>query len=156
MKTKGRYVFDTGVIVSALLLKDSKARQAFDLALDHGVILLSLPTVRELNEVLSRPRFDRYLLREERERFLAALVLEAVFIEINENVKACRDPKDDMFLELAVNGSATCIVSGDKDLLDLNPFRAIPIVKPDEFIHLLRFGQEKNTLLVQISRSEPY
>ena len=129
MKTKGRYVFDTSVIISALLLKDSKPRQAFDWALDHGVILLSLPTLKELSDVLSRPKFDRYLLREERERFLAALVLEAVFIEINENVKACRDSKDDMFLELAVNGSATCIVSGDKDLLDLNPFRAITIIK---------------------------
>jgi hypothetical protein len=141
MRTKGRYVFDTSVVVSALLLKDSKPRQAFDLALDHGVILLSLPIVKELNAVLSRPKFDRYLLREERERFLAALVLEAVFIEINENVKACRDPKDDTFLELAVNGSATCIVSGDKYLLELNPFRSIPIIEPDEFISLLRSGR---------------
>lgn len=145
MKTKGRYVFDTSAIISALLLKDSKPRQAFDLALDQGVILLSLPTLKELNDVLSRPKFDRYLLQEERERFLAALVMEAVFIEISENVKACRDPKDDMFLELAVNGSATCIVSGDNDLLDLNPFRAIPIIKPDEFIHLLQSGQGKNS-----------
>jgi predicted nucleic acid-binding protein len=51
-----------------------------------------------------------------------------------------------MFLELAVNGSATCIVSGDNDLLDLNPFRAIPIIKPDEFIHLLQSGQGKDSL----------
>jgi putative PIN family toxin of toxin-antitoxin system len=141
MKTEGRYVFDTSVIVSALLLKDSKPRQAFDLALNHGVILLSLPVVKELNDVLSHQKFDRYLFREERERFLAALVREAVFIEINENVKACRDPKDDMFLELAVNGSATCIVSSDKDLLELNPFRSISIIKPDEFISLLRSGR---------------
>jgi putative PIN family toxin of toxin-antitoxin system len=94
-----------------------------------------------LNGVLSRPKFDRYLLREERERFLAALVLEAVFVEITENVKACRDPKDDMFLELAVNGSATCIISGDTDLLELNPFRGIPIIKPDEFISLFDPGR---------------
>jgi putative PIN family toxin of toxin-antitoxin system len=141
MKTEGRYVFDTSVIVSAFLLKDSKPRQAFDLALDHGVILLSLPIVKELNGVLSRPKFDRYLLREERERFLAALVLKAIFVKITENVKACRDPKDDMFLELAVNGSATCLVSSDKDLLDLNPFRAIPIMTPDEFIALFQPGR---------------
>lgn len=145
MKAKGRYVFDTSVIVSALLQKDSKPRQAFDLALDHGVILLSLPILKELNDVLSRPKFDRYLLRAERERFLAALVLEAVFIEINDNVKACRDQKDDMFLELAVNGSATCIVSSDKDLLEINPFRAIPIMTPDKFIALFQSGQEKTS-----------
>src|SRR4030042_6588623 len=138
MKTEGRYVFDTSVIVSAFLFKDSKPRQAFDLALDHGIILLSLPLVKELNGVLSRPKFDRYLLREERERFLAALVLEAVFVEITENVKACRDPKDDMFLELAVNGSATCLVSSAKDLLNLTPFRALRILNPDEFIALFQ------------------
>ena len=136
MKTEGRYVFDTSVLISALLLKDSKPSQAFNLALDHGIILLSLPIVKELNDVLSRTKFDHYLLRDERERFLAALVMQAVFIEINEKVRVCRDPKDDMFLELAVNGSATCIISGDTDLLKLNPFRSIPILKAVEFIHL--------------------
>jgi putative PIN family toxin of toxin-antitoxin system len=141
MKTERRYVFDTSVIVSAVLLKHSKPRQSFDLALDHGTILLSLPMMKELNDVLSRPKFDRYLLREERERFLAALVMEAVFIEITEKIKICRDPKDDMILELAVNGSATRIVSSDTDLLELNPFRSIPIVKPDEFISLTRSGR---------------
>lgn len=134
MKTKGRYVFDTSVVVSALLLKDSKPGRAFHLALDHGVILLSLPVVKELDAVLRRPKFDRYLLLEERERFLAALVLEATFVDVNERIHACRDPKDDMFLELAVSGAATCIVSSDEDLLQLNPFRGIPIVKPDEFL----------------------
>ena len=134
MKTKGRYVFDTSVVVSALLLKESKPGRAFHLALDHGVILLSLPVVKELDAVLRRPKFDRYLLLEERERFLAALVLEATFVEVNERIRACRDPKDDIFLELAVSGAATCIVSSDEDLLQLNPFRGIPIVKPDEFL----------------------
>jgi putative PIN family toxin of toxin-antitoxin system len=138
METEGRYIFDTNIIVSPLLLKDSKPRQAFDLALSHGSILLSLPIIKELNEELNRPKFDRYLLREERERFLTTLVLESVLIEISERFKACRDPKDDIFLELAVNGSATCIISGDKDLLELNPFRAIPILTPDKFIALFK------------------
>ncbi|PKN61910.1 MAG: putative toxin-antitoxin system toxin component, PIN family [Deltaproteobacteria bacterium HGW-Deltaproteobacteria-15] len=134
MKTETRYVFDTSVIVSALLIRDSKPRQAFDIALDHGVILLSLPTLKELSDVLSRPKFDHYLLIEERERFLAALVLEAVLIEVNETIKACRDPNDDKFLELAVSGQATRIISSDKDLRELSPFRTIPITTPDEFI----------------------
>jgi len=141
MKTKGRYVFDTNVIVSALLLKNSKPRQAFDLALDHGVILLSLLTLRELSEVLNRSKFDRYLLREERERFLAAVVREGVIVETNERISVCRDPKDDMILELAVNGLATCIISSDKDLLELTPFRTIPIVNPNDFISLIRAGR---------------
>ena len=134
MKSNGRYVFDTNVLMSALLFKDSKPGQVFYLVLDQGVILLSLPAVMELNEVLRRKKFERYLLEEERDRFLAALITEAIMVEITEHINACTDPKDDMFLELAVSGGATCIVSGDEHLLRLSPFRGIPIMKPDEFL----------------------
>lgn len=56
MKSNGRYIFYTNVLISALLFKNSKPGQAFYLALERGVILLSLPAVMELNEVLSRLR----------------------------------------------------------------------------------------------------
>ena len=58
-------------------------------------------------------------------------------IEIVERVTACRDPDDDMFLEVAVNGRATHIVTGDKDLLALHPFRGIPILTPADFLALI-------------------
>jgi len=67
-------------------------------------------------------------------RFLALLVKEATLVEVTQRVKECRDPKDDKFLELAVNGSADFIVSGDKDLQVLHPFRNIPILSPREFL----------------------
>ena len=51
-----------------------------------------------------------------------------------ERITACRDPKDDKFLELAVNGHADLIVSGDADLLTLNPFQGTPIVTPADFV----------------------
>jgi len=137
MKSSGRYVFDTNVLISALLFKDSKPGQAFYLALERGVILLSLPAVMELNEVLRRKKFERYLLEEERDRFLAALIMEATMVEIAEHINACADPKDDIFLELAVYGGATCIISGDEHLLKLHPFRGIPIIMPDDFLTLL-------------------
>ncbi len=71
-----RAVIDTNVIVSALLLKHSVPRQAFDLARQRGAILLSWPTIAELNDVLSRPRFDRYVMEDECRQFVAALVGE--------------------------------------------------------------------------------
>jgi predicted nucleic acid-binding protein len=58
----------------------------------------------------------------------------AELVAISERIAACRDPKDDKFLELAVSGKAEVIVSGDGDLLDLNPFRGIPIVTPATFV----------------------
>jgi uncharacterized protein len=55
-------------------------------------------------------------------------------VTISERIAACRDPKDDKFLELAVNGHADLILTGDKDLLVLNPFREIPIVSAATFV----------------------
>jgi putative PIN family toxin of toxin-antitoxin system len=129
-----RFVFDTNVIVSALLLKHSVSRQAIDMALGNGKLLLSLAIISELNDVLRRKQFDKYILEEERIQFLAVLVEEATLVEITESIAECRDPKDDMFLELAISGQATCIVSGDKDLLILHPFRGVPILTPKAFL----------------------
>jgi predicted nucleic acid-binding protein len=56
-------------------------------------------------------------------------------VTVVERIAACRDPTDDKFLELVVNGHADIIVTGDLDLLVLNPFRGIPIITPIAFSH---------------------
>ena len=134
MANRGRFVLDTNVIVSALLMKKSVARDALDRARAEGEILLSLTFIEELHDVLSRPAFDRYIDEEDRLRFLSLFIKEATLVEISEQIQECRDPKDDKFLELAVNGNATLIISGDKDLQVLNPFRNISIFSPREFL----------------------
>jgi len=131
-----RFVFDTNVIISAVLFNNSVPGQAFIRALDHGRILVSKALVRELSRVLGRDRFDRYVTREERDAFLSSLIRESSLIEISQAVQVCRDPEDDQILELAVNGNATYIVTGDADLLVLNPFRGIEVVTPAEFLKL--------------------
>ena len=131
-----RFVFDTNVIVSALLFNDSVPGQAFIRALNHGMILVSGALVGELSRVLGRDRFDRYVTREERDEFLESLIRESNLIEITEAVQVCRDPKDDQVLELTVNGNAAYILTGDADLLVLNPFRGVEIVTPAEFLKL--------------------
>jgi len=142
MPTDLRLVFDTSAIVSAVLLKQSVVRQAFDKAVEQGKLLVSQATVDEVNEVLRRKGFDKYVLEEERIEFVTALVREAILVEIAEKVSECRDPKDNKFLELAVSGKAACIVSGDDDLLSLHPFRGIPILTPRQF---LDYSWEKPT-----------
>jgi putative PIN family toxin of toxin-antitoxin system len=129
-----RCVLDTNVIVSAVLLAGSVPRQAFDKALDEGTILISAPVLLELTEVLSRRKLNKYFLEEERMRFLVALLKEIELIEITEAVNDCRDAKDNKFLELAASGRADYVVSGDEDLLVLNPFRGVPILTPREFV----------------------
>ena len=134
MKSNLRCVFDTNVLVSALLFDTSKPAQAFFTALRDGEVLLSADVISEISEVLGREKFRRYVTEEERSRFLRNLLQEAKLIEIEEKIQACRDPKDDKFLELVVNGSADCIVSGDDDLLTLNPFRDVEIITPSKLL----------------------
>ncbi len=129
-----RFVFDTNVIVSALLFNDSVPGKAFLRALDEGTVLISASLVRELSHVLSRERFDRYISREERDEFVDGLMRESELVEIVDPVSACRDPEDNRVLELAVNGNAKLIVTGDTDLLVLNPFRDVRIVTPADFL----------------------
>jgi uncharacterized protein len=138
MSSKICYVFDTNVIVSSLLFERSKPAQAFNYALNHGEILLSSELLAELSDVLGRKKFDRFVTSEERDEFLETFVDRAILIDIIEKVQECRDPKDDKILELALNGQAQYIVSGDKDLLVLNPFRAVKIVTAEEFLKLIQ------------------
>lgn len=130
------FVFDTNVVVSALIFNDSAPGQAFVKALEHGTILISRRFVTELRNVLGRSKFDRYITRTERDKFLETLIREAALIDVTKSIRACRDPKDNQILELAVSGDAALIVTGDNDLLVLNPFRGIGIVSPNEFLKL--------------------
>jgi uncharacterized protein len=134
MTSSLRFVFDTNTIVSALLLPDSKPRQALDRAQVRGKLLISMPALLELNEVITRDKFDKYVPEEKRKEFLAALIKQTEFLEVTEEITDCRDAKDNKFLELAVCGGADCIISGDGDLLVLHPFRGIPILQPGDFL----------------------
>lgn len=81
-----------------------------------------------------RGKFEKYLEEGEREGFEDLLYREARFVKVTETVQASRDPDDDKFLELAIAGGAEIIISGDKDLLLLDPFRDIRIVRPIVFV----------------------
>lgn len=134
MRNDRRYVFDTNTLVSAALFGGGTPGEAFRYALKTGVVLLSKATFEEIDEVIAREKFDDYLTAEERGAFIEALVDRSRFANPTEEVKACRDPDDDKFLELAVSENATCIVSGDLDLLELDPFQGIPIMEPADFL----------------------
>ncbi|NJL92086.1 MAG: putative toxin-antitoxin system toxin component, PIN family [Coleofasciculaceae cyanobacterium SM2_1_6] len=136
MRIKGRYVFDTNVVVSALLFENSNPSRALQSALRLGAVLLSPELLEELGAVLGRQKFDRFVSREQRDEFLEALVERSILVDVVEKVRECRDPKDDKILELALNGGADYIISGDRDLLVLSPFREVKIVTPEEFLRI--------------------
>ena len=129
-----RFVVDTNVLVSRLLAPRSTAAQAVDEALAQGSLLGSEETLAELAEVLARPKFDPYVSREDRCEFMRMLGGVMQIMPIIRRVAACRDPRDDKFLDVALAGEAAAIISGDKDLLVLTPWHGIPILTPAEFI----------------------
>jgi putative PIN family toxin of toxin-antitoxin system len=129
-----RAVFDTNVLVSALMFEQSTPAQAFFAALQGGEVLISAPLANEISTILHRNKFNRYFSEEQRESFLIALVQSSMLVEVTETIRACRDPKDNMLLELAVSGKADVIVTGDTDLLVLNPFKKIAVLQPEAFL----------------------
>jgi len=74
---------------------------------------------------LNRKKFNKYISWEERRIFLLKFISSSELVPITEKIQACRDEKDNKFLELAVSGNANIIVTGDRDLLVLNYFSGI-------------------------------
>jgi uncharacterized protein len=101
--------------------------------LDTNVLIKFVATERQLFEILARP-YLAPLIAPATLAWFSQLLAAAETVTLAERIAACRDPTDDKFLELAVNGRADVIVSGDADLLALNPFRDIPILTPAAFV----------------------
>ncbi len=134
MRILNRRVLGTNVFASAIIFPGSVPRQLVDDTLDRGVVLFSDVTMSELTEVLSRSKFDRYVSRQERRLFLGELERAAEFVPIIRLVRECRDPKDDKFLEVALNGRADAIITGDADLLAFHRWRGIEILSPATYL----------------------
>jgi putative PIN family toxin of toxin-antitoxin system len=134
LTTERRFVIDTSTLIGAALNKRGTPRQAVVRAIRRGQLLGSVATFRELEATLHRPKFDPYLRDEDREAFIGWMYGLTTIIPVTETIRACRDPKDDLFLEVAISGQADALLSSDHDLLVLNPFRGLPIVSPATFL----------------------
>lgn len=129
-----RVVIDTNVWVSRLLIADSVAARAVQWALSECEVMVSEASMEELADVLSRSKFDPYVSLEDRRRFIRAVLRVTTLAPVLSEVTDCRDHADNQFLALARDSESDCIVTGDSDLLALNPWRGIPIVRPAEFL----------------------
>ena len=136
--SKLRIILDTNILISGLLLSSSTSQQVFDIVTENEILLISESTFSEFYHTITRKKFDKYLSLEKRLQFLAKLRTKASLIEIAETISICRDVKDNKFLELGVSGNANFIITGDKDLLVLHPFRNIDITTLNEFFSRYR------------------
>lgn len=132
-----RVVVDTNVWVSYLLRPRNPLVEELDRLVRSSKLLYSRDTLSELVTVLTRSRFATYIDPEDVLAFATELSVKGEEVVINRQVRACRDPADDKFLELAVCGRADLIISGDSDLLDLHPFESIQILQVGAAARLL-------------------
>jgi putative PIN family toxin of toxin-antitoxin system len=129
------FVFDTSVLLSALFDAKSIPAEALKKARTSGALLISDETAAEYLQVFAREKFDKYVPSFYRFAFIENIIANALPVVIQTQIIACRDARDNKFLSLAVNGMAGYIISGDKDLLELHPFRDIPVLKPIDFLN---------------------
>ncbi len=127
-------IFDCNVLLSASIFKGSVPRLCLERSKKTDTIIASQKTFEEFRNVSLRSKFDKYLTLESRLEFILETQTFIKIIAVHHTVSICRDPKDNMYLELALSAKADCIVSGDPDLQVLNPFENIPIISPREFL----------------------
>lgn len=97
-----RFVFDTNTLISAVILPRSTPAFALQKAEKEGFLFASLTTFNELEEVIHRKKFDKYVPLETRLTFLHRYRSLTLFLPITQHVADCRDPKDNQFLDIAL------------------------------------------------------
>ncbi|QYU70294.1 putative toxin-antitoxin system toxin component, PIN family [Leptolyngbya sp. 15MV] len=120
-------VFDASTLVSTTFRGRGVPAQALAKAVNTDRLAISLATLAELIRVLHRPSLDRFVDPPQRDDLLAVLAARAIVCSPGDRVTDCRDPNDNIYLELALAAGAHAIVSSDADLLMLHPWRGIRI-----------------------------
>ncbi len=129
-----RVILDTNLWISYLISKRlSKIDELFDRK--DLILLFSEELLEEFVEVAGRAKFRKYFSVGNIEELLSLFDEFGEMVDVSSQVNLCRDPKDNFLLELAKDGNADFLVTGDKDLLVLNPFRGgVKIITPREFL----------------------
>lgn len=134
--TKPRVILDTNILISCSLKPNPTITHAVRFAMSQCTPLVSQATFDEFRNVTMRFVKRKRYTQPEANELLGAFLSAAEWISIFTIVQLCRDPKDDKFLELALNGEADYLVTGDKYLLALHPFEGTKILSPRDFIAL--------------------
>lgn len=132
-------VFDASSLVSAALKADSNPERALLRAITApNRLIVSAEVEAEYREVLSRPKFDRFVSIGRRQSILDIAIMAAERVEPTEIVRECRDPNDDKYLALAAAGKANIIVNSDvRHLLSMHPWRGISILSPVDSLRIM-------------------
>ena len=135
--TSLKLVIDTNILISAALSAQGAPAKLVQLALAQHRLVFSQATLNELRTRLYRPKFDRYISLENRERLLHDFKACALGLALGEPAVYSRDREDDRFIELALKAQAHYLVSGDKDLLEAPSLAGLRIVSVHQALDAL-------------------
>lgn len=131
---KIRIILDTNLWISFILTNDYSRLDTI-LRNKNIQLLVSIELLEEFIEVAQRPKFRKYFSGEDLSLLVSLIEKNAEIVAVKGNVQACRDPKDNFLLSLALDGKATHLITGDKDLLALNKFRNTKILTIQDFLN---------------------
>lgn len=125
-------VLDTNVLVSALGFGGTPLEAVLRTFEEDVQLLASEATLGELERVMAYDELP--FTAADRSEFLAILRREAQIMDPEGTVEVCRDPDDDKFLEVALSGDGTYVVSGDEDLRAVGDYEGITVLSPAAFV----------------------
>lgn len=131
-----KVVVDTNIFVSAFLGSKNAKLIVRDIFMEQYLLIMSQEQLQEIKGVLQRPKFSKYIHPHELDELISLLSLKSIIPSNYGKINDCRDKKDNIILEAAVYGNADFIITGDEDLLTLNPYRWVKILSPITFIKL--------------------
>jgi len=135
--TSLKLVIDTNILISAALSPQGAPAKLVQVALAHHRLVFSQATLDELRTRLYRPKFDRYISLEARERLLHDFNASAHWVDIGEPAVYCRDRDDDKFIETALKAQANYLISGDSDLLEVAALPDVQIISVQQALVVL-------------------
>ena len=127
-KQKDRIIIDTNLWISFLLTRDFSKFDSI-IADNEITLLFSEELVNEIVEVTQRIKFRKYFKLDELESLMLMIKTRAIFVDVTSQINKCRDPKDNFLLSLSMDGNATHLLTGDKDLLILKRSGQTKIIK---------------------------
>ncbi len=132
-KQKDRVIIDTNLWISFLLTRDFSKFDSI-IADNEITLLFSEELVNEIIEVTQRIKFRKYFKLDEVESLMLMIKTRALLVDVTSEIHKCRDPKDNFLLSLSMDGNATHLLTGDKDLLILKRFGQTKIIKIAEYL----------------------
>ena len=132
-KQKDRVIIDTNLWISYLLTRDFSKFDSI-IADNEITLLFSEELLNEIIEITQRIKFKRYFKLDEVESLILMIKTRAIFVDVTSEIQKCRDIKDNFLLSLSMDGKASHLLTGDKDLLILKKIGQKKIIKITEYL----------------------